>query len=94
MPKIKSKQLNPHFTGSFDVSGSLAVDGQLIARQIEADTKALIVSGAMDIAKSAVASASVAIENLLSSKEYENGKKGVFFDGFKEIPILKLSKPL
>ena len=55
MPKIKSKQLNPHFTGSFDVSGSLAVDGQLIARQIEEDTKALIVSGAMDIAQSAVA---------------------------------------
>ena len=64
MPKIKSKQLNPHFTGSFDISGSLAIDGQLIARQIEADTKALIVSGAMDIAKSAVASASIAIENL------------------------------
>ena len=64
MPKIKSKQLNPHFTGSFDVSGSLAVDGQLIARQIEEDTKALIVSGAMDIAQSAVASASLAIDNL------------------------------
>ena len=40
------------------------MEGQLIARQIEADTKALIVSGAMDIAKSAVASASIAIENL------------------------------
>ena len=64
MPKIKSKQLNPHFTGSFDVSGSLAVDGQLIARQIEEDTKALIVSGAMDIAQSAVARASLAIDNL------------------------------
>ena len=64
MPKIKSKQLNPHFTGSFDVSGSLAVDGQLIARQIGEDTKALIVSGAMDIAQSAVASASLAIDNL------------------------------
>ena len=64
MSKIKSKQLNPHFTGSFDVSGSLAVDGQLIARQIEEDTKALIVSGAMDIAQSAVASASLAIDNL------------------------------
>ena len=64
MPKIKSKQLNPHLTGSFDVSGSLAVDGQLIARQIEEDTKALIVSGAMDIAQSAVASASLAIDNL------------------------------
>ena len=64
MPKIKSKHLNPHFTGSFDVSGALAVDGQLIARQIEEDTKALIVSGAMDIAQSAVASASLAIDNL------------------------------
>ena len=68
MALIDSKQLNPNFTGSFTISGSLKILGQTTMDSLSVSKKSLIISGAMELVDqrvdNAIASASLIIGNL------------------------------
>ena len=68
MAKLKSKQLKHQLTGSFTLSGSLGVDGQVVVNQIVSGSKALIISGSMEVIEaeigSMVESASIVVSGL------------------------------
>ena len=49
MAKLKSKQLKSQLTGSFTLSGSLGVEGQVVVNQIVSGSRALVVSGSMEL---------------------------------------------
>lgn len=86
MALIHSKQLNPNFTGSFTISGSLNVEGQTIFDSLDTTVDSVIVSGSMRVVDqkidSAIASSSIFVQNLgtIASRE----KAGVidYGDGF------------
>jgi len=54
MARLKSKQLKPQLTGSFTLSGSLGIDGQVVMKEIVSGSRALIISGSMEIVEAQV----------------------------------------
>jgi len=86
MSLIHSKQLNPKFTGSFTISGSLRIEGQTVFDSLDTNLDSLVVSGSMSVVNqkvdNAIASSSIFIQDLgtIASRE----KAGVMDcgDGF------------
>lgn len=66
MARFHASQLNP--TGSFQITGSLSVEGQTTLIQTDMSQSALIVSGAMDVVQAQIQAeirkAKVTIQNL------------------------------
>lgn len=73
MAQVHSSQINP--TGSFEITGSLNVEGQTTLQQTDADA-ALIVSGAMEIVEAQLQNqiqrAKLTIQNLGSLGDRAN----------------------
>jgi len=74
MARIHASQINP--TGSFQITGSLDVQGQTTLQQVAPTDPALIVSGAMEIVEAQlqaqIQKAKLTIENLGSLGDRES----------------------